>query len=103
MGRIRANARIGLGVEQGPTCEPVGAQTRRRAMLTRLFGAVPVASKFDIRAMGADDFRLVSVHATDRTRRCERSDWSKSLAAESVATLLYSSEALPASGEAKSR
>ncbi len=59
------------------------------------------ASKLDIRVTGADGYRFGPVYVTDRARQCERSEWSGSLTPESVTTLLFSSEAIRAGGEAK--
>jgi hypothetical protein len=62
-----------------------------------------VTSKFDVRVMGADADSLDRVYGTDRTRRCERFEWSQSLTPESVTTLLYLSEAVRVSGESERR
>jgi hypothetical protein len=53
----------------------------------------------DVRVTGTLDYRFVSAHVTDRSRRCERSGWLRSLTPESVTTLRYSSEAARVGGE----
>ena len=96
---------VRLDVPEAPVSPLVAAFRKEdgREVAVVLINSGKVALKLDIRVTGVDRYRLGPLYVTDRTRHCERSNWSKSLTPESVTTLLYSAEAVPTSGESKTR
>ena len=84
--------RLDVPESPGPRVAAFRNETGRRVAVVLIHPGKAALGELEIRVTGDGSYRLDRVYVTDRTRRCEQSEWANSLTPESVATLLYMSE-----------